>query len=358
MERVLEIDGSIGEGGGQVLRYSLALSVLTLRPLRIYNIRAKRDNPGLRPQHLTAVRALQELSDAVVRGDRVGSTELYFEPRARLAGNYKFDVGTAGSVSLVLQAIMPALLFAEARTRVEISGGTDVRWSPPIDYLRTVFVHNIALMGATVRIDVVRRGYYPRGGGLVEARVEPLSQPLAPIEAVGGGRPLFVRGISHAANLPRHVAERQASSAREILARELGLNPEIQVEHVPRALHTSPGSGIVLYAELPSRTMIGADSLGERGKPAEAVGGEAAKLLVEEARSGAAFDRHMGDMLVPYMFLAAGKSRIDVSSLTLHTLTAIEISKMFFRESSAEVLGGLGTKSTVIIRGVGYRPNR
>ncbi|MEM4696403.1 MAG: RNA 3'-terminal phosphate cyclase, partial [Desulfurococcaceae archaeon] len=157
------IDGSFGEGGGQILRYALSFSALTLKPVRIFNIRAKRDNPGLRPQHLTAVKALAEITKARVIGDRVGSMELYFEPKTRIGGSYRFDIGTAGSVSLVIQAILPTLLFANRSSRVELTGGTDVAWSPPIDYMRFVFLHNLKLMGIEASIELYRRGHYPRG---------------------------------------------------------------------------------------------------------------------------------------------------------------------------------------------------
>ena len=176
--RVVEIDGSMGEGGGQILRYSLSLSALTLKPVRIYNIRAKRSNPGLRPQHLTAVKALATITNAHVEGDRVGSMEIYFEPRRRRPGSYRFDIGTAGSISLVIQAILPTLLFSGGYTRVDITGGTDVSWSPPIDYMRYVFLHNLSLFGARVSIKLIRRGHYPRGGGRVILEVEPVKDYL------------------------------------------------------------------------------------------------------------------------------------------------------------------------------------
>ncbi|WP_428724419.1 RNA 3'-terminal phosphate cyclase [Thermogladius sp.] len=356
--RVVEIDGSMGEGGGQILRYSLALSALTLRPVRIYNIRAKRDNPGLRPQHLTAVNALKEVTNAVVRGAEVGSMELYFEPRERRGGFMRLDIGTAGSISLVMQAMIPVLLFSEREARVQITGGTDVEWSPPIDYMKHVFAYNMRLLGVEVKIDVLKRGHYPRGGGLVEFSVKRATSVLKPVKLVEHGGVVAVRGVSHAVRLPKHVAERQASSAASVVMSRLGVKPTIELEYYEpgKDHHLGPGSGIVLYAETRSGTRLGADSLGAKGKPAERVGAEAAEALVEEVSTGMCFDRHMGDMLVPYLALAGGQSEVGVSSITLHTLTAVEVVKMFFPEAEIRVEGGLGKPGIIKVKGVSYQP--
>ena len=356
--KVVEIDGSMGEGGGQILRYSLSLSALTLRPVKVYNIRAKRSNPGLRPQHLTAVRALASVTDAYVEGGKVGSTEIYFEPRRRRGGSYSFNIGTAGSISLVIQAIMPALLFSDKHSRVEIIGGTDVSWSPPIDYMRHVFLYNLSLLGVNAKLKVYRRGHYPRGGGKVLIEISPAAEPLKPVHAVLRGKIVRIRGISHAVRLPRHVAQRQASSAAEYIKKEIGIEPEIEIEAYEgrRDPHLGPGSGILVYAEVERGTRIGADSLGAKGKPAETVGREAGEKLVEELRSNMAFDRHMGDMLIPYLFLASGESIVGVSSLTMHTITAIEVAKKFLPEAYVRIQGSTGEPAKISVAGVGFSP--
>ena len=157
---IVEIDGSFGEGGGQILRYALAFSALTLKPLKIYNIRAKRDNPGLRPQHLTAVKAIAKLTNGEVESTYVGSTSLVFKPRERLCGEFDFDIGTAGSISLVIQAILPVLLHADCRSKVTLRGGTNVTWSPPIDYMIHVFKHNLKLFNIDLDIEsCFKKGY-------------------------------------------------------------------------------------------------------------------------------------------------------------------------------------------------------
>ncbi|MEM1933349.1 MAG: RNA 3'-terminal phosphate cyclase [Desulfurococcaceae archaeon] len=351
------IDGSFGEGGGQILRYALSFSALTLKPVRIFNIRAKRDNPGLRPQHLTAVKALAEITKARVIGDRVGSMELYFEPKTRIGGSYRFDIGTAGSVSLVIQAILPTLLFANRSSRVELTGGTDVAWSPPIDYMRFVFLHNLKLMGIEASIELYRRGHYPRGGGHLALQVNPLKKPPLPINIETRGSLISIKGISHAVRLPKHVAERQAISAKEYIKSRFGLEPEIKLEYFEdpsKDPHLGPGSGIVLYADVEAGSRIGSDSLGEKGKRAEDVGREAGEKLVVELETNMGFDKHMADMLIPYLFIAKGKSVIGVSNLTLHASTAISVAKNFFPEVEVYIDGGENKPSRITIVSPGY----
>ncbi|ADV65567.1 RNA 3'-terminal phosphate cyclase [Desulfurococcus mucosus] len=355
---ILEIDGSIGEGGGQILRYALALSSLTLRPVRIYNIRAKRDNPGLRPQHLTAVEALRKVTGAEVEKAEVGSTEIVFKPTERRSGAMEIDIGTAGSISLVLQALLPVLVFGERDSRIRLKGGTNVPWSPPIDYISHVFLYNVRHMGVEAKVSVARRGHYPKGGGVVDVEVRHLKEPLKPVMIVKRGRITGFTIHSYCVKLPHHVAVRQLESARSTLARVFGEKIDGSIETYPpdRDPHLGPGSGVLVYAEAEPGVRLGSDSLGEKGKPAEKVGEEAALRLIEELETGMAFDRHMGDMLIPYMFLARGVSRIGVSRITLHLLTAIEVGKLFFPGADPVVDGELGKPGIVTIRGVGFQP--
>jgi len=350
----VEIDGSMGEGGGQILRYSLALSAVLLKPVHIYNIRVKRSNPGLRPQHLTGVRALAAITGAKLQGASVGSLEIWFMPRHRKGGYYRFDIGTAGSVTLVIQAILPALLFADRDSIVEITGGTDVNWSPPVDYMRYIFLPMLKRLGVDIELEVKRRGHYPRGGGHVVLRVKRLIKHLSPINIVERGEIAEIRGRSHCVRLPSHVAIRQAHSAEKIIFEKLGIRPSIEIEYYERGRdpHLGPGSGIVLYA-LCKNSILGADSLGARGKPAEKVGEEAAHKLLEELRSGMALDSHMGDMVIPYISLASGGSCIGVSKLTLHTLTAIMVTRKFLPELDFRINGDEGEPATICVEGLG-----
>ncbi len=306
---MIEIDGSHGEGGGAILRNALALSAAFEIPVRIFNIRKGRREPGLKLQHLTAVKALQEIAGAEVSSVEKGSQEVSFEPGKIAGGKHRFDIGSAGSITLVLQALMPALAFAEKETELELVGGTHVNWSPPFEYLKEVLLPQIRKMGYRGDVELVRNGWYPKGGGIVRARVEPAGK-LKPLKLVERGELLRVRGISVASNLPEHIAKRQADAARAVLPQA-----EIEVKAVPAA---SPGSAAVLWAQYSGGAVLGASALGEIGKKAEQVGKEAAEKLKAEMESGAAVDEHLADQLLVYMALAEGRSEILASGLSGH----------------------------------------
>ncbi|MEM3750242.1 MAG: RNA 3'-terminal phosphate cyclase [Candidatus Jordarchaeales archaeon] len=348
MTRV-RIDGSLGEGGGQVLRTSVALSTLSKKPIEIFNIRAGRPNPGLRAQHMTGIKALAEIAGARVSGLSVGSTNIVFEPTGLRGGRYRFDVGTAGAITLVLQSIMPAAPFASEKMELEISGGTDVAWSPPIDYFSNVVLPNLSLMGYMAEIKIERRGHYPKGGGLIRAVIMPVKK-LKSVRLLERGEVKVIEGVSHAVNLPAHVAERQAKSAESIL-RKAGYDAKIRVESLSER-NLGPGSGIVLWAKTEAGSVIGGDSLGEKGKPAEKVGEEAAYKILEELESGAPIDRHMGDMMIPFIAVAEGESELKISRLTMHLLTNIMVTEKIL-EVKFQVEGREGETGIVRVNGLG-----
>jgi RNA 3'-terminal phosphate cyclase (ATP) len=321
---LVEIDGSMGEGGGQILRTALALSAITGKPMRVYNIRARRDNPGLRPQHLTAVKAIAQICNARVKGAEVGSMTLEFYPSAIKGGSYIFDVGTAGSVPLVLQALLPVLAFADKPVIVKIRGGTDVPMAPTIDYVREVLARLTETLGYRFTVRVERRGHYPKGGGMVTVTVDQPPGGFKPRDFTERGELREIALRSHAVKLPRHVAERQANSATAILREKLRVEPKVEIEHGEDTL--GPGSGITIWAIF-DNTVMGSDSLGAPGKRAEIVGEEAAIKLVEDVATGATLDRHASDMIPLYLALAKGTSRIHGAKLTLHTITVLELLK-------------------------------
>ncbi|RUM47790.1 MAG: RNA 3'-phosphate cyclase [Hyperthermus sp.] len=355
---MVEVDGSIGEGGGQILRTVISLSALLGKPVRVFNIRAKRPRPGLQRQHMTAVRAVAELSSARVKGLALGSTVLEFYPGRLRSGSFSFNVGTAGSVTLVLQAALPVLAFMDSGVEVEVRGGTDVPWSPPVDYFRHVLSRLLSRMGFVFTLTVKRRGHYPRGGGIVRVRVEKPPRMFRSVALRERGRLRFIEGISHAVRLPKHVAERQARAARDVLAASLNVPVDIALEwYEPgRDPHLGPGSGIVLWA-VAENSVLGSDSLGARGKPAEEVGREAANKLVEDIRTGMALDRHASDMLIPYAALACGESILGGASLSLHAETSIKVVELMVPEAKLEfVEGGVRGKPFVLrVRGVCFK---
>jgi RNA 3'-phosphate cyclase len=352
---MIEIDGSTGEGGGALLRIALALSAVCGSPIRIYNIRAKRDNPGLQHQHLSSVNVMASLCGAKVDGARLNSTELVFEPGRIRGGKYRVNIGTAGSTTLLLQPVMIASAFADGPVEVEVTGGTDNPKAPPIDYLKNVTVPMLGRFGYSVDVTCVLRGHYPRGGGRVVARMEPVGV-LKPLVAVERGRILGIRGVAHCVRLPEHVARRMAHSASVRLMREGYSDVKIKAEHYPpeRDSHLGPGAGITIWAETDTGCILGASALGEPGKPAESVGTEAADKLIKTLETGCAIDRYLADQLVPYMGIAEGLSEITCAELSKHTITNVWLVEKILG-IGFEVRGGEGCSGRLIVRGTGLK---
>jgi RNA 3'-terminal phosphate cyclase (ATP) len=351
---MMVIDGSYGEGGGQVLRTSLALSAITGQPVRIEKIRAGRRKPGLRPQHLTGVRAAAKVCNAEVEGAQLNSQALAFAPRsAPQAGTYTFDVaqaakgGSAGSVSLVLQTVLLPLAVAAGTSRVTLRGGTHVAWSPPFDYIKRVYLPSLARMGIQAKVNLRKWGWYPQGGGEVQATIEGMEaeRDLAGLDLGERGELLRVRGLSASSNLPKHIRVRQEKAALQTL-RSSGVNPRFEVVDAP-----SKGTGTVvfLWADF-ENAVAGFTSLGERGKPAEHVAEEAAKDLLDYLRGDAALDRHLADQLVLPMALGGGRSRFATERVTQHLLTNAWVINQFF-PGRAQVEGEEGQPGTCWIRG-------
>lgn len=318
---LLTLDGSLGEGGGAILRQALGLAIYARQPIQIVRIRARLRKPGLQPQHLAAIEAAAAICGAEIEGCTRDSQELIFRPGPARSGEWALDVGTAGAATLVLQAVLLPALTAPCKLRFELTGGTDTTWSPPADYLAKVTLPALAGFGRA-EMRVMRRGYYPRGGGCLLAELEGSSTRPGPL--VYDRRPSVerIRGLSHASEAlrARRVVERQAASAKSELA-AVGVPVEID-EVYDRSL--SPDSGTLVWTEGSVPALAGS-ALGARGRSAEAVGSAAAGELRRELDSGASVDLHLADQLVP--FLAVSGGRLHASTITEHTRSNIRVAR-------------------------------
>ncbi|HLE35307.1 MAG TPA: RNA 3'-terminal phosphate cyclase [Nitrososphaerales archaeon] len=316
----IKIDGGFGEGGGQILRTSVALSAITRKPVEVFNIRAKRDNPGLRPQHVTAIKAVASLCNADVENVNVGSNMIRFSPKEMQSGSMKMDVGTAGSITMILQAVIPAVSLANKKADIELVGGTDVRWSPTFDYMRYVLRAAYKTLGINFDINVLKRGYYPVGGGVVKASIEPCNK-LNALDMVSAPK-IEPKMISVCSSLPKHVAERQIASALSRLQKE---NVKCNSYSASFEQSHSPGSSILIYSTSDYGPFIGGDSIGEKGKRSEEVGSEAADRFLDAYLSNAPIDPYLADMLVLPLCLADGRSKFAVNKATQHLSTNLYI---------------------------------
>jgi RNA 3'-phosphate cyclase len=323
LDKFLEIDGAGPglqgyEAGGQILRIALALSPILKRSFKMSNIRSGRPKPGLQPQHLTGVKAVAEITGAEVAGTSVGSQEIVFNPKAIKGGEYTFDTGTAGSITLLAQSILPLLLFAREESHIILRGGTHVQWSPTIDYYVNVFLPIVRRFGAEAEVKVNKYGWYPKGGGEIEISIRP--SQLTATELIERGKQLSIEGVCALSNLREDIMERETKGVHELL-------PEANMQHIPSPA-ASPGTAVTIFARY-ENTVLGAEALGKIGKSAEEVGREAAQRLKDELSNKAALDSHMTDQVLVFMALANGKSTITVPTFTPHAKTCAWLIPMF-----------------------------
>ncbi len=315
------IDGSLGEGGGQILRTSLALSLITRKPIRIEKIRAGRKSPGLLRQHLTAVNAAVEIGLAEIRGANIGSQQLTFTPQTIRAGEFRFAVGSAGSVMLVLQTVLPALLLADEKSTLTLEGGTHNPFAPPFDYLEKVFLPILKRMGATVTVQLERYGFYPAGGGKFHVEITPCAK-LKRLNLLERGKLISQSTQALVANLPRHIAERELQTVRRKMDWQ---QSQLHVEETSNS--NGPGNLVMIELEYANITEI-FTSFGEKNTRAEAVAERAAKEAKEYLKTDAAVGEHLADQLLLPMALGEGGS-FTTAKPSLHTMTNIEVIKKF-----------------------------
>ena len=326
------LDGNYGEGGGQIIRTALAFSLFTGKPFTISNIRSNRPQPGLKTQHLKCVESCKLLSNADVEGASLGSKKITFSPNSFSPRSIEIDIGTAGSITLLMQSLMLPLVLSSKNIRLRLTGGTDTRWSPTYDYFSGVFLPQLRRF-AEIESTLVKRGYYPRGNGEVRLKIVP-KRADRPYNLTEQHNLIQIKGISHASKelMNRQVAERQAKSAK-LLFNKYDVPIDIRTEYSET---DSLGSCITLWAifskdpediDFISPIRIGYGMLGEQNKKAELVGTEAAGNLLSQIQSKAAVDEYLADQLMPFLALAGGS--IVASRITNHALTNIYVIEKF-----------------------------
>lgn len=341
---MLELDGSLGEGGGQILRSSLALALITGKAFRLTKVRAGRAKPGLQPQHLMSVRAAATIGGAKVTGDAIGSTTLTFEPGPVKPGKYRFSIGTAGATGLVLHTIyLPLAWQASGPSEVVFEGGTHVTTSPCFHFLDVTWRAYLERLGLRIKLEMKRPGFYPRGGGEVHALIQPCAR-INPLNMTTRGPIRQATGFSAVAGLPEHIARRQARRAT-VRLKDQGINAEFELEEWPGG----PGSVLAIrFGEAPVPTLF--VGLGARGKPAEAVADEATDAALAYAAAGAPVDSHSADQMLLPLALSTGASEFGVSEVTRHLTTNIAVIQKFIeREITYE--GNEGAPGVVRIGG-------
>ena len=335
---MLTIDGSHGEGGGQIIRTSLALSLVTGTPFHVRNARANRGKPGLRHQHLTAVRAAAAIGNGKVEGAAVGATEFTFHPGTVTPGDYTFDVGTAGSTTLVLQTVLPPLMVASAPSVLRFEGGTHNVHAPPYDFLERTFLPLVSRMGPQILIELGRYGFYPPGGGRFDVFIEPATHRFQ-LELTERGRILAIRARALVVNLPASMAERELTVVKE----KMGLSDE-QLQ--PEISDNAISSGTAVMIELQSEHLTEVfTSIGERGVRAEVIAEQAADEALDYLRVQAPVGEHLADQLLIPLALCSGGT-FATTRVSLHTQTNIEVIKNFL---DVDIIVAESTNGTTII---------
>jgi RNA 3'-terminal phosphate cyclase (ATP) len=316
MEAMIEIDGSMHSGSGTVLRYAVVLAALLEEPLRVRHIRARREKPGLRPQHLQAVRACAAFCGGQLGGDEKGAREIVFQPgRSRKGGTFRFDIETAGSATVLAFTLVPLALFAETPSRFFLTGGLFQDFAPSAFHLRDVLLPHLESMGARIRLKIERPGYVPKGGGRLVLELDPIRSGLVPLERLVQGKTRRVRGTALASNLAdEKVSERMASRCRELLEGDAPV--EIEILQDSSALQR--GAVLFLRAETATGCILGADQAGKPGRRSEAIAEFVVSTLREDLATGATVDRHLADQLILFAALAGGETRYRIPAVTEH----------------------------------------
>lgn len=348
---MIEIDGSLFSGSGAIVRQAVALAALTGSSAHIVNARIRRPKPGLRPQHIRVVEAIRELVDGRTEGVEVGSREIVFRPgRGRGGGSYLWDIGSAGSTTMLGLALLPVMAFGRAAAEVELKGGLFQDFAPSFYHLGNIVLPLLGFMGLRARAEMIRPGYVPTGGGILRLQVEPVAGRLRPLVLQEGGRPERVWGIALASHLEeRKVSHRMAEAAMKMFERA-GYRADVEVCYDTSALQ--PGAAFAAFVDLASGSRLGVDRAGAPGRRAEAIGRQVAAGLLRELKSGASVDRFAADQMILFAALAAGESRFRTSQITEHVHTGVWLAREFLGAEIAII-----DERTLKIKGVGFSRN-
>ncbi|NOX38795.1 MAG: RNA 3'-phosphate cyclase [Calditrichaeota bacterium] len=338
---MIRIDGSQKSGSGTIVRDAVPFAVLTGQSLHLFNIRARRKNPGLRAQHVTAIRACAQMCGGRLKGDAVGSSEIYFSPGDRIrGGHYRWDIGTAGSTIMLAMAVLPLALFAEAPSEFHIVGGVFQDFAPSAFHFQQLFLPLLRKMGIRVELEIVRPGYVPVGEGEIRLRVQPHGGPLRSLELLGSGHLENVRGIALSSHLrERRVSHRMADACLQELQKE-GIAAKIERVYDEaddpafRRPSVQPGAALAIWAQTSWNGYLGADMAGKPGRRAEWIGQQVARQLVADWKTGATVDRYLADQLIPYAAMAKGITRYRIPECTDHVDARLWLVEQFFQVST------------------------
>jgi RNA 3'-terminal phosphate cyclase (ATP) len=355
---MIAVDGAQQSGSGTIVRYAVALAALLGRPVRVFNARKRRRSPGLRPQHVTSILACAAMSGATTEGVSTGSSEFAFVPGPRISGGtYQWDIGTAGSTTMLAFSVLPLACLADRSTRARIEGGVFQDYAPSPYHLQHVLAALLRRMGVTVDVEVTRPGYVPRGAGVIQLTVTPASRGLQPLVLIEPGVVREIRGVAFSSHLAhRHVSDRMASVCEERLNRA---DLSCRIERVDDTTAQHAGANLAIWTESTTGCRLGADRAGALRRSSEAIGKFVAESFLEDLRSAATVDRHLADQLVLFAALAHGTSRYIVPRETEHLATSLWLIGQFGAHGVVErrqvVIEGLALSRALITEEVDVR---
>ncbi len=346
---MINVDGAQKSGSGTIVRFAVGLATLLGEELHLTNIRAKREKPGLRPQHLKAIQALQQICQGSLDGGEIGSKEIRFRPGGEIkSGCYEWDIGTAGSTTLLTITLLPVVCFSTGVVSFKISGGLFQDFAPSAYHMQYVLFPMLNKMGIIAKFGIIRPGYVPRGGGVIEVVVEPVRGKIKPIRLPNQGDLVRIEGVALSSHLKeKRVSERMMQKCSEVL-KSNGYSAQVEVIYDTLALQK--GAALAIYAETSSGCIIGADRAGEPRRTSEDIGRYVVRNLIEDLATGATVGRYLADQLILYAALADGVSEYRIPKLTEHVETNLWLVESILG-AKAEV-----NKNLVKIEGIGYSP--